>query len=208
VAGVLAAVLAGCSLFSPDPLPTVTTSALPRTTPPPSSLIPSPTPTATPTPTPTPTLSEEEAAIAAARPVIDAYFKMDEEMAHDPASFATERFKEVAVGSALLDLENEQSFYLANGYHTTGNVTVVDVSVESVRLEAPVDDQGRWFPPNVVFRVCLDVSDVDGLDSTGKSAIDPNRPDEWVYRVGVSNNEPPDGPWLVEFTEQKPEETC
>jgi hypothetical protein len=200
-------VVGGCTPSYPqEELPTPVVST---TTPTPSvsssALTPPARPTVTSSPTPSATLSEEEAAVEAARPLVDAYEAVFNEMSQDPPSLATERFQEVATSLALVELEHNQQVYLTEGLHSVGFVLVTEVTLESVRIPENIDaSTGKV--PEVIFRVCLDISETDVVDANGNSAVEPDAPDAWVWRISVANYAYPDGPWLVAWTEQG--ETC
>jgi hypothetical protein len=201
VAGVLVAVVAGCSVFGPDPLPTATTSALPRTTPPPSS----PTPTPPPTPTPTPTLSDEEQAIADAEAALRAYYDVEDLIDSDAAAVDPAVFETVAMSDALTLLQLSLNAYTSNGWRSVGDTVITQVSVAQVDL---TNDPAAFQVPIVELRRCYDVSGSRTFDADGNDVTNPNRQEQGVTLVGVFNPTYPDGPWLVGYAERQEGQTC
>lgn len=133
---------------------------------------PSPTsrPTPTPTPHPTPIFSSDKEALAAATKRYAAYLKVSDEILSEGGTDPG-RLKSVATGKALAtDLKG---FAMARdkGWHTTGKTSFDNVRLQSRRMSNSVTSDV------VAVYLCVDVSSIDVLDSSGKSVVSGTRPD-------------------------------
>lgn len=163
----------------------------------------SPSPTATVAPSPTPTTtSPEDEAVAAAKEAVASYYSLAGAAMQDPKSFDVENFKTVAIGSALLDLENSHSRYVALGLHATGDIKYDLVEVGAVDLEAE--------PATVELMICLDNSDVIVTNEAGESVqgTDEGQQARHLMRLGVTDYQYPNGPWQLAFAEEQKDVTC
>jgi len=163
-AAVAALLLAGCTGETGNLEPTQTTTATPTTSP-----TESPT-TATTTPTPEP--APEEA--AAQQAVID-FWKMRDELGIDPELSVT-RLSEVARGQAL-DVHRRALIDQAReGLRQVGSGVVTPTSA----TPGPEEDQ-------MIVTACLDVANVDVVDSAVESIVPATRPDRVAYDYTVEN---------------------
>jgi len=162
------------------------------------------------TPAPTPSeLSPEDQAQADAEEAVREYFRVSNETRHDPEKFLDwQEVETVATDTALSDLEQSLVSLWQQGAHQVGDLKVewIQLAPDGVDL---TDNQTITPPdvPNVQFRVCYDVSQVDSVTSDGKSVTQPGRKDRAVFQIGVTNYQYPSGPWLVGWVQQT-EETC
>lgn len=165
----------------------------------------SPTATTSPSPSPSPSESktpEEEATELAEQAVRD-YYDVEAAAMQDPENFKQEELKDVAISSALTDLQNQLSAARGLGQHAIGATKIVEIKDPEVNLE-PKDDV-----TNIVFLVCYDVSDLNIVDEDGKSVVPTDRKDTGVKRVGVANYKyPAADQWRVAFTEYKEKLQC
>ena len=187
---------AGCTRDQVDPLDPGTASTAPiETSSPPSSSGEPPSTSSSPTLTPA-----EQAAVTAARPLVEDYFRVRDKSIQDPDRFDDSTFAQVAVSSALADAQDRLEAVRESNFHQTGNVVITDVSLLDVDLRFNPKRTPPYIP-TVQFRVCYDVSGVTLVDKAGNSQTDPDRkPTGWI-RVGVSNYEYPNGPWLTSYTD-------
>lgn len=186
-----ALLLLGCTSDPTDPSSTPSTS--------------SPT-TSEPSPTETP-LTPEEEAIAAAEDAIPAYFAASDKALATPDTFNAADFEKVAIGSALVDLQNLLASVQAQGFHQIGETQVVSIDSPTVDLTEDLDATPPVVPI-VEADVCYDVSELNIVDAEGKSTTPADRAPRGLAHVGVTNYEYPDGPWLVAFVDYKDGESC
>lgn len=186
-----ALLLMGCDSDPTDP------SSTPST--------PSPT-TSEPTPTETP-LTPEEEATAAAADAITAYFATSDKALQAPDTFNAADFEKVSIGTALARLGNLLASSQAQGVHQIGDTQIVSIDNATVDLTEDLDATPPVVPI-VEADVCYDVSELNIVDSEGKSTIPADRAPRGLAHVGVANYEYPEGPWLVAFVEFVEGETC
>ena len=163
-------------------------------------------PSVSPSPSPT-KLSPEQEAISKAEPAVRKYFQVADASLQDPAAFNPEGYEKVAISSALLELQNLRYSTEAQELHQVGG-TELD-SIENPKVDLTF--KPKQTPPRipiVEFTVCYDVSGLDTVKKTGESIVTSARKDRGVARIGVTNYEYPDGPWLVAFVEYKKSQTC
>lgn len=157
---VAALLLAGCTGSSSEPEPTPT---------PPPTTSPTASPT-TPTTTPTPEPAPEE--VAAKQAVID-FWKVQDELAANPELSVT-RLAEVARGQALDVHRTNLLDQAREGLRQVGTVEVT-----------PTRAQAGESPEHMVVTACLDVTDVDIVNSDGDSVVPATRPDRAAYDYTV-----------------------
>lgn len=158
---------------------------------------PSATTTAAPSPTPT-TTSPEDEAVAAAEEAVASYYSLGGAAMKDPNSFDVENFKTVAIGSALLDLQNSHNQYVALGLHETGDIKYEIVEEGAVNLETD--------PATVELMICLDISGVTVSNKEGEAVE--GQQARRLMRLGVTDYEYPNGPWQLAFVEEQKDVTC
>lgn len=186
--------LAGCTNGDPAP----TTSTPPASTAPTSSSTP---PSHTPT-TPTP----EEDAVAAAETVTSGYYDAMTSCLADPERTAATCFDDVATATELNNMRN--ALASAQQMHTTssGSVDVISMEVVKVDLSKNVDATPPVVP-EVVLRVCADVSDVEIVDKDGNSIVPADRIERGYDQVTVLNYSYPDPTqWRVGLVDYAQEE--
>jgi len=122
-------------------------------------------PTASPVPTTTPVFASEAEALEAAREAYAAYLEVSDQILAEGGS-EPERLLDVA-STDVLEKQMRGFTTAANtGLRTTGSTTVDSLTLQDSDLDA-----GR-----VVVYACVDVSQVDVLDSSGKSVVSSERP--------------------------------
>lgn len=135
-----------------------------------------PLPTLPPTPSTTPVFASEEEALAAAEEAYAAYLEMSNLISSEGGA-EPERIATVAAGD-LLDASFDGFATLrTNGWRTEGLSRLVASELQYADLAAEPEDEA------VAAYVCVDVSGVDVLDSSGVSVVDPSRPDLQAFEV-------------------------
>jgi hypothetical protein len=150
-------------------------------------------------PTPTPAFSSEEEAFAAAeetyRAYVDALNQVD---LSDPKTF--EAVFDITTGTANSEFRKSLSSMHADGMTVSG-----ETSAPLVDALDPTADESS----TVQLAVCLDVSRVEVTDSSGVSAVDPNRVDVQSLLITMSSAPESEFGWLIaEIDGREGEPTC
>jgi hypothetical protein len=168
----------------------------------------SPSASASPSPSPTPTTkSPEDEAIEQAEQALRAYYPVLDRSLQDPDGFNLEDYKTVAISSALVDAQNRFNAIAAQDLTQVGDIKLSSIEASKADLTFKPNVSPPEIP-TVEFQVCYDVSGLNMVDKDGTSIVPADRKPRGVDRVGVSNFEYPDGPWLVGFVEHLEDETC
>ncbi|MCR1785866.1 hypothetical protein KVF89_25245 [Nocardioides carbamazepini] len=152
--------------------------------------------------------SASDAATATATNLLARYFETVDQVRSDPAA-SVDKLKDVAIGIQLDAQSNLVRRERADGRRQVGTTSVAVSKVQSVSLDNT--DPANGVVPTVVVDVCWDVSDVDIVDTTGKSVVTPARQDRGWTRYTVANyqwNDDPEGGWRVASGEDLEEEPC
>lgn len=168
----LCVLLAGCSGGSGEeptltPSPTVSLSSPPTTS-----------------GSPTPTLSPRDQAAADAEATVRHYNDIVNRLGQDPAS-PLSLLNGVTTSIELQTTKKNFRERRAKDWLQKGDVVIRTVDVQDVRLHNASPRAG--IVPTVVLDVCYDVTEVDVVDSNGKSVVTPDRPDQVTTRLLVSN---------------------
>ncbi|MGI5190207.1 hypothetical protein ACQEVI_18870 [Promicromonospora sp. CA-289599] len=172
------------------------------------------TATAEPSPTPSPTKTKlsaeekaEDKAVKQAEKVLREYNQMENISMQAPKEFDPEKYKQVAIGTALSYIQSVYAGVSYAGQHQVGEVQLDSVEV----LEVDLTHKPKQTPPeipHVDFMVCTDISEMDTI-MDGKPMESADAKDRLVYRIGVVNYKYPDSSqWLVGYVEYKEDETC
>jgi len=150
-------------------------------------------------PTPTPAFSSDEEAFAAAektyRAYVDALNQVD---LSDPETF--EAVFDLTTGEANSDFRKSFSALHADGMTVSG-----DTSAPTVE---PLGEASGELG-TIQLAVCLDVSGVEVTDSSGTSAVDPNRVDVQSLLILMSSAPESEFGWLIaEIDGREGEPTC
>ncbi len=182
VAALLVSALAGCS---EDPASTTTPTESP------SSSTPSPSTSTSDPPT------DSEVAEQAATQLATDYFAIVDRVRQDVKE-PLKQLEMVAIGGQLAAQELLTHNQHKVGNRQVGDTHVVDVVIQSVNLDNSDPKAGEL--PTVQMDVCWDVSDVDVVNSQGKSIVSPDRADRGWTRFTVANHhwkaQPEDG-WRI-----------
>lgn len=147
----------------------------------------SPSPTASTraptTSSPTP-LSESEKASAAASALVEKYYATVDKLNKD-SNAGLGQLLGVATSLQLSAQRTVIKTQRESGQRQTGDTKVAQVKVRSVNLDNSGPRSGKV--PTVEVDVCWDVSNVDVVDSDGKSVVAPSRPDTGWTRLTVAN---------------------
>lgn len=150
-----------------------------------------------PEPTPTPAFSSEAEAFAAAeatyRAYVDALNQVD---LSDPGTF--EAVYALTTGEANADFRKSFSTMQAKGYSITG--------ISTATLVQPLEVDGEQ---SVKLAVCLDVSQVEVVDPSGASVVDPDRlPVQAMTIVADTAHSAPSGMLISQIVGRDGEPTC
>ena len=166
----------------------------PAANPSPSPSSPAPSTSATTTTTPP---SESELASEAASAVLRKYYDVRNKLRQDPAQ-PLALLDDVAISTELAAHKNLFKTERKQGLHQVGATKVAELEVQSVNLDNSDPKAGKV--PTVQIDLCFDVSDVDVVDSDGKSVVSPDRPDTGWIQFLVSNYQwdaDPESGWRV-----------
>ncbi|MHA6695759.1 hypothetical protein [Homoserinimonas sp. A520] len=146
-------------------------------------------PEITPPPEPTtePIFASDEEALAAATDAYAAYLAMSDLIAQEGGA-NPERIQSVAVRDALADAVEGYAVFQENGYRSSGNS-----QIRSVEFQYYSQAQSEITDIAAVY-ACLDVTNVDVVDSSGVSVVESSRPDVQLFEVtfDVLTLEPPE----------------
>lgn len=141
--------------------------------------------------------SDLEVASKDASGVVRTYYSVRDKLRQNPA----EPIKDLGAVATSVLLKSDQTLIgneRTKGRHQTGDTALPTVTVQSVSLDNSDPKSGKV--PTAVVDVCWDVSKVDLLDKSGKSAVSPSRPDRGWTRYTVANyhwaSNPHDG-WRI-----------
>ena len=173
---------------------------------------PSGTPTtsssSTPSASATTSSSAEDEAVVDAEYTLRDYYRVTGLSRQAPDDFNIEDFKKVAISSALFDAQNLYNTYVMTGTTETGDVKVEVVEVREVDLTSKPKAKPQPIVPAVQFLVCLDSSEVNTMDKDGKSLNKPDRQVRNLFRIGLRNDDYPDGTWLMSYTDPQEGKSC
>ena len=169
-----------------------------------------PTPSATPTGTasqpagsPSPA-TDSELAAASTEDLVREYYRATDVVAKDPTDLTP--LDDIAAEAELHRLQTQFQQWADDGWHQTGDLKVVELVTQAVTLE-PSDGS----VPSVQVDVCFDVTDLDIVDQSGASQVDPSRNDRGWDRLTVTNSafdtNPYDG-WRVTDAQTLEQEPC
>jgi len=151
----------------------------------------------TPTQASTTLQSESQRAEAAASSLVEKYYATVDKLSQDPEA-RLDQLSSVATGLQLSAQRKALQSHRKNRQRQTGATKVILVKVQSVNLDNSDPKSGKV--PTVAVDVCWDVSNVDVVDSDGKSVVSPGRPDSGWTQLSVTNydysNDPARG-WRV-----------
>lgn len=153
-----------------------------------------------------PTASSEDTAVSLTKGLIPRYYQVADEAIQDPVKADAELFKDVAISSALTDLQNLLTASKEQGLHQVGGTTLV--SIENPRVDLTLNATKNQIP-TVQWDVCYDVSKLNVVDKDGKSVVPANRPPRALVLIGVSNYKyPAKEGWRVSFTKVQEGKKC
>jgi len=147
-------------------------------------------PAADPTPTPsaTPLFASDEEALAAAEEAYAAYLAVTDEIFADGGKHP-ERLLEVAT-QEVLDAQREGYTTAAeNGWQGIGSTRLDSVSLEQYD---PTNSQSM-----VSIYGCVDLANVDVVDSSGVSVVSPTRPDRAPFEITLNSSGDLSSPLIV-----------
>jgi len=161
-----------------------------------------------PTPSPMTPQSESQKASDAATALVEKYYATVDKLSQDPEA-RLDQLSSVATSLQLSAQRKVLQNQRKNGQRQTGATEVILVKVQSVNLDNSDSKSGKV--PTVEVDVCWDVSNVDVVDSDGKSVVSPGRPDTGWTQLSVTNyhfdNDPANG-WRVATGEDIERASC
>jgi glucose/arabinose dehydrogenase len=134
-------------------------------------------PTPAPTPKATAVFASDDAALKAAEKAYAAYRAMANTILQDGGN-DPQRIDSLATGKLLLEERDGMSEFRSNHYHSVGDPKVLVFRLESAKRSLSQDEKEA-----VIAYTCVDVSDVDVIDSNGRSVVSPSRPAQNSYEV-------------------------
>jgi len=148
-----------------------------------SGCMPTNTPTRTsPKPSGTPIFASEAEALAAATTAYAAYVKVSDEVLADGGK-NPERIEHFASGDALNSALAGYGDFRKRGLHSVGVSKIDHISLQNF---SPDSANGGNI---VTIYACLDLTDVNVLNSGGSSAVSPERPSRQPFQVSLGWNE-------------------
>jgi hypothetical protein len=184
-------VASSCSVANGGINPTTSTS--PTTTP---VLEESARPSASPSPS---HRTPEQQAKVEVLALVEHYYLVENALAADPKA-PLKRYYEVAAGDYLDVLLRNAQARRAKDYRVVGAPHLRQNRVESLQLNG---QEGKV--PSSIVRTCLDVSDVDVVDSSGKSVVERERADAYRERLTLEKKK---YGWRVVDAENSGASTC
>jgi hypothetical protein len=151
-----------------------------------------------PSPSPTRSLSPEDRAIQQAEPVIRDYYAAYLASFKDPTA-GPKRFESVAFGRELRDLRAGLRLYRQKKVHVEGSARIDKVTITHADVEVS--------PAVVEADVCYDVSKAELVDHRGNVVTPKEREDKSLRRMRLTNDDWPEGQWMVTWSESK-NESC
>lgn len=136
--------------------------------------------------------AEETAAIESAKAAATRFFEVRNAVFSDPENAGAEPFVSVAIDPVRSVERGKLGNRLKQGLRSSGKTVVEFADVRSV---TPESNPEEFIYPKVVLDICVDVSNVDVIDSSGKSVVG-NAADRQVAVIGAYE-EPGEG-WLIE----------
>ncbi|MBF4561072.1 hypothetical protein ITJ43_02880 [Microbacterium sp. VKM Ac-2870] len=133
-----------------------------------------PAPTASPTST---GFASDDAAFAAAEATFRSYITASNEVHPEDAS-TFEDFLSLSTGEQHAFDQERLEKYHADGYKLTGATRIVKVNLDSFNPDQRL----------IALNVCLDVSQVEILDSSGTSVVSHDRPDQQNLSVRLTTD--------------------
>lgn len=152
--------------------------------------------------------SESDLASQAATDLVHTYYRLRDELRQEPKT-SLRRLESVATST---ELEAQRTLFQSERdekVRQTGSTEITVLKVQSINLDN--SDPAGGAVPTVEVDVCWDVSDVDILNSAGKSIVSPDRPDTGWIRYTVANYEwdaDPAGGWRVATSQDLQRAPC
>ncbi|MGQ7296944.1 hypothetical protein [Quadrisphaera sp. KR29] len=126
--------------------------------------------------------------MAAATEAVRSYYSVTDKLLSDPQA-SVDDAASVASGEELDLLRRQVQEQRVKGLHQTGSVVLSDLTATGADLQDP---------PTVTLDACVDVSALDVVDSTGASALAPDRSTTSIVHLTVVAAG--DGRWTVQQT--------
>jgi hypothetical protein len=138
---------------------------------------PAPHPTTSPKPAATPVFRSDAEALAAAEKAYRAYSEVADQILAD-GGVNPDRIDAVTTGELRKEEHQGSSAFRSKGYREVGSAKVIAITLQSANTAATKNSKAA-----VTTYVCLDVSNLDVRDSTGRSVVSPERATHLSYEV-------------------------
>lgn len=143
-----------------------------------------------PSPTASPIFASDEEALAAAEAAYGAYLAVSDQILAE-AGADSDRLLSVATSDLYADAIAGFESFASKEWRSVGTTSFDSAELQNFDPHATPGD------PMVVFYVCVDLSGIDVLDSTGTSVVSPNRIDRSPYQVAVTTVDADDAGLIV-----------
>lgn len=139
---------------------------------------------------------------------VPTYVRMIDDLYLDPSRSLDDIYQVAAAPDATTEATAIGNFR-AHGYRQTGRSHLVTASVKSVDLATDSPTRTAPSPPSVVVIACVDVSQVDAVNSSGASVVPPTRPKYLIEQWTVVNRHYPDAAaWRVSDAGNRQAQSC
>lgn len=169
----------------------------------------SPSPSSAPPSSTTSTpLTDSEQAGADASSVVRNYFSVVDALRQQPDK-PLDPLKTVTTGSQLSAQQNLVGGERKKDRRQVGDTAIAELKVQTVNLDNSDPSTGKV--PTVTIDVCWDVSNVDIVDSSGKSVVSPDRPPTGWTRYTLTNYKWADDPaqgWRIATGQDLKQKPC
>lgn len=143
--------------------------------------------------------SPEDLAFAEAETAYRSYKKLQDDLYRDPSNpDLLERLKKFATGVELDSARQTFRDYADEKLTVSGHLSVQEVRMVSTDLDAD--------PPSIWLRACVDATQLNAMDASGKSVISDGEPRMTDNRVLLVQED--SGGWVVARVTNKAVESC
>lgn len=152
--------------------------------------------------------SAEDSARLGALRAVSAYEDMLNELFLDPAK-PLDDLHAVAVAPEFAVEASQIGQFRAQGYRQVGRARLVSASVVDVQPREGSGPSSSAAQPTAYVTACIDVSQVDAVDSAGKSVVPPDRPPYLIERLTVVKiAQSNDASWRVSEAPNRQAKSC
>ncbi|CCH88562.1 conserved protein of unknown function [Modestobacter italicus] len=140
--------------------------------------------------------------------MIPTYLETIDDLYLDPSRPLDDVYQVAVAPDAVVEATAIGKFH-AQRYQQTGRVQLVSASVDSIDLTSDSAAMPSPAGPTVIVTACVDVSQVDAIDTTGRSIVPADRPQYLVEQLTVVNPRYPDqSSWRVSMASNAQAQSC